>query len=215
MLINMNRSPVKNPVWSKYTPNQMVDDVELSRKVLGLDYMKLTKGWKIHNGIPGRDRFFEVRIIGTNSLLSLSDRDRWWNDVGIMDRIFWVYQKPVIHDMTKQDHVSYALEYYECLRVKALGEAKFGFNPFRSNMPSLLIPRECVQLAWNETTNGYSDHLREAPEEEVLTAEQEDRIARVDEKVEKLMPEVQALSEEQAKRDFATDKVINTPYGIA
>lgn len=184
MLLLTNQHPVKNPVWEVYTPNEMWDNDALALAHLKASYRMLELPWARAHGIPGKKRWFEMRVNSNRTLLNITARQRWWDAPEFMDKIFWVYQTPILFNMDGETVSCYPLEFMECQRVKAVGIRRFGRNPFSSEVPSLLIPQDCCELAWKETANGYSEHLRHRPEHEP-TQEELDREATAQEAVEK------------------------------
>lgn len=165
----------KSVLWesSGYTPNEAM--------VLIDDYRRIATAFARRNKVASPHRFFEVRIIQEEapSLLHLQSRP-WWTHPKVMDRVFWVYQKPV-QELTPEGKVSfYVLEVNECLRVwEILGKPK-GIDL----SAAYIVPVECVSFAWDETVNGQSEHIHWRPEV-VQTQEEIDREARLNAEAQK------------------------------
>jgi hypothetical protein len=194
MLLIPEKHPVKNPYWQHLTPNEAF---EKDRQ-----YETIATAFAKKGEVVGPYKFFEVRIIGGSSMLSLEASSRWWDDPMFMERIFWVYQKPVYFYPSGQQHWgAYALEFYEAQRVVQAATKKFGYNPFDEH-PNLLVPIDCVQLAWNETSNGISDHCRYRAKVEPTQAEI-DREGRIQEEVKKITENLEDISDRPWGRDVA------------
>lgn len=204
--------PVKNPFWDDKTPNEYFDQNEAYRQ-------KLTQ-WGYRNQLKRVNRMFLVRITKQKSELDLEQSSRWWDDPTWMEKCFWVFTQPVPLWVGNSKLSCYALEYFECQRVKNAAIRLFGFNPFSKTAilpdgiirqvanpePSLLVPVHCCGHAWDETSNGYSDHLRHDAAERAakkLSQEQIDRDGLVREEVEKKMQEVINISN---NREWITKK---------
>lgn len=175
--------PTKNPIWEDQTPNERYRDDP--------DYYLRLNAWALKNHIPGR-RFFEVRITKVNSILSVHQSSAWWDQPSCMDHIFWVFQKPITLGVGLQ---IYSLELYECRRVVEMARKKLGYNPFPSEEPSLCVPVDCVEMAWNETANGYSDHIRHRETKEV-SQRQADLQGVAREEVEKIIEQIKDVSDD-------------------
>lgn len=164
MLIITDQRPLRCPEWEDYTPNEMME--------LHPGYRKLLRRWCRESDIPWSNRLVEVRVVSQESRFSIHKSTRWWDDPLWMDKLFWVFAKPVqLYPDGKNSSSCYALEFFECQRVKAAAEQKFGYNPFtrvnekgeleQDMEPSLFIPCECVEIAWTDTKGGYATNIRE------------------------------------------------------
>lgn len=179
----------KNPRWSTITPNQLFkSDLTYATKMLQ---------WTTANNLPPPKNFFEVRIVKQQSILDLHQSNRWWDDPLFMDKVFWVIQKPLSFKMGFATFQAYALEYFECLRIVDIAKAKFGKNPFGHPEPSLCIPCDVVELAWDETTNGYSDHLRPVAEN-IKSQQRVDKDSTEREEIDKILATIEDVSNDVA-----------------
>jgi hypothetical protein len=190
MLLKTKTSPVKNPVWAHYTPNELYDSDILSNTHLGMEYSTFLPMWKLNKSVTGRNAWFEVRITKSKAEVEIGDRSAWWRQPEFMDKIFWVFQQPQWFEMDKKRFFCYNLEPFEGQRVAQVGEDKLGYNPFEGPFPALHIPVECTEMAWSETSNGYSDHGRPR-EEEHLTAQEKEDALETEHDVAKILSEIQ------------------------
>ena len=164
MLIQIDKSPVKNPIWEYYTPNELYESDILSYGKLGMSYLDFLSAWKKMNQVRGKPDFFEVRIVDGKTQEKIHDSRAWWRQPEFMDKIFWVWQRPEALMVGDDRYFVYMLEPLEAARVVETAKERLGHNPFESDMPALYVPVECCVLAWTETSNGYSDHGRHRPE---------------------------------------------------
>jgi len=193
MLIQIDPSPIKNPAWEVYTPNELYESEILSLGKLGQSYQDFISAWKKKNKIGGKNNWFEVRITRAGTQEKIHDSRAWWRQKEFMDRIFWVFQHPDYMIIGGERYFVYTLEPLESLRVVNVAINKFGYNPFGAHIPVLNVPVECCQLAWTETSNGYSDHGRPR-EEKIPTQEEIEKDKILEEKVDKLLGEELDLS---------------------
>lgn len=157
MLLKTQTRMERCPMWLDITPNELYFQNE--------DYRTLLAEWAGINDIPKHDKMFEVRIVNQRSALEIHRSHAWWDQPEFMDQVFWVFVKPIqcFPDGPEGEPLPcYPLEFYECLRVMEVAMQKLGYNPFpEPHPPSLLVPVECVQIEWEETTGGYADNIRE------------------------------------------------------
>lgn len=186
MLIQTEARPVKSETWQHWTPNEVYADLRLSQEHLGLNYRKVIDLWMRKYRYTAPRKWFEIRVMKENSLiLPVQSSKDWWKDPAFMDKIFWVYQKPMRIKYKNTDCFVYVLEFMECQRVEQLLWQRIGRKPFRSDYPLLFVPVDCAEHAWNERSGGYSDHLRPRPEV-VLTQEEIDKDGEVEEAIKKI-----------------------------
>ncbi len=191
MLIIPDVNATKHPKWAgAETPNTAYEHDP--------SYREISTAFAKKADVGGPYRWFEVRIVSEKSVLSFAESARWWNEPAWMDKIIWVYQKPRLFNVDNKSYQTYLLEFFECQRVLARTIGKFGHNIFEDEFPALLIPCDCVQIAWTETANGYSEHRRDA-EVQVVTQADIDKEAKMQERVKFLQDYVHDISE--------------TPYG--
>jgi hypothetical protein len=157
VLIKVPTEKDKNPYWEKrgITPNEAYE--------LDGGYQRLVTQFKLYNGIQSPCRFLEIRIIKRQTLVDATGQIRWWDDTLFMDKVFWAFQSPAVDYVDDKPYSFYVLEPYECQRVLNLGWAKYGRPPVNDLKAAFFVPVECCQHAWNETSAGYSDHLRPRP----------------------------------------------------
>ena len=164
MLIQTQARPDRCKQWEDYTPNEYYSQ--------NSGYRQLVRGWEKQSSLPHGKIWREVRVTHQHSELELKKSSKWWDDPMWMDKYFWVYHKPLIYRVDEHhSYRFYALEYYECQRIKDAAVAKFGYNPFTfqdvdgslyvDHEPSLLIPVECVEVAWEDTQAGYATNIRQ------------------------------------------------------
>lgn len=199
MLIITKERPVKNPVWQNKTPPELHEHEILSIGHLGHSYADFITAWKRKHDIDRANRWFEVRIIKEKTEEGVDNRRAWWTQPEFMDKIFWVFQAPVDMTVSGKRMFCYILEPFEAMRVALTGQEKKGVPVFDSQDPALYLPVECTQLAWTETSNGYSDHNRER-EHKILTAEEREEELKTKEEVEKIIESVVELTDDQADR---------------
>lgn len=186
----------KNPYWvdSKYTPNE--------KYFYDHQYHRFVDKFCKLNRIPGRPRFFEVRLIRRKTVIEL--RKYWWDESYWMDKVFWVFQKPDYTIEESKHYGWYALEPMECLRVINKTRQLTGLEkPFKDLRVALIVPEECVQLCWEETLGGYSEHIHHrevvAKSQAQLDAEKEREV-----KVEKILE-----TAEDIRNSSQWDKTLN------
>lgn len=187
MLILPQKYSIRNKVWEHYTPNEVYNNLDLSRSYLGYDYSDNEALYALKNKFGGQKVWREFRIIQATTGLDVADKHRWWNDPLFMDKVFWVYMKPVKANVDNQTVDFYALEMFESHRVYEATLEKYKRPMFSSEFPGLLIPKECVANCWDETTNGFADNIRERPDE-VITQQQVEREGLVEELLAKVKP---------------------------
>lgn len=156
--VNLYVLPDKNPMWSNYTPNEEWRD--------NMQYRKFVERWRKLNAIPGHTKFLEKRIIKTKGDIEIPGANRWWEDSLFMEKIFWVFHKPIYATVDGQMVSFHALEPYECFRVVAAGEMKYGKNMFGTEHPPLILPTELLGSCFDEFAGGKNEHIRERPVEE-------------------------------------------------
>lgn len=159
MLLKTQKIPEKHPLWADETPNEKYRS----------DFAYRTKidKWALENQIPQRGMFHEIRVLRQAGDGYFVGGFGWWNHRLFMDRVFWVFQTPISAGEPPNIQKFYALEYYECRRViETITLDNHLHNPFRTADDeaswdmSLIVPVEAVELAWEETSAGYSDHIR-------------------------------------------------------
>lgn len=137
-----------------------------------------------------RKRWFEVRILAEKTqIVDMSRGEGWWQNKQFMDRVFWVFQQPQTSRDPAMPYQVYVLEPYESLRVRDELFEQTGRQPFKSPWPALWIPQDCVKLAWTETSNAYSDHLRHRAEP-IVQQKLLDEQARDKEQVDQFLKEI-------------------------
>lgn len=147
------REPVKNPVWEIRTPNEAYRD--------DLSYSELVDFFLRKNGLPGNPTFFQIRVTKP----SIVAGEGWWYEEAVfVDKIFWVVQKPLrFFPEGEPPWQGWVLEPLEHLRVhKAVSDDK-GNSPYPPDQ-LFIIPCDAAHLAWEETSNGYSDHIEWRPD---------------------------------------------------
>lgn len=167
-LIKINDNPFtdpirkwKNPYWEARgeTPNEAMEHDP--------QYRQMVTQFARHNKVSGPFRFFEVRVVSDSPSVIYDKAMKWWTHKDLMDRVFWMFQKPR-YDLQegKEPYGYYTLEPFECSRVWQVGCKTLGVPiPNKMSMRNAFtIPIECCQLAWTETSNGFSDHLHHRPE---------------------------------------------------
>lgn len=166
MLLVTDKRAEQCAMWADLTPNEYYQQ--------NADYRNLIRNWAKHNDIPKWSKCFEVRLVNQKSRLSIEQSSRWWDQPEFMDKRFWVYARPVKlfpDGPEKEPLACYALEFHECQRVKDVAVAKLGYNPFFeygpdghaqvNEAPSLLVPVDCCEIAWEDTKAGFATNIRE------------------------------------------------------
>lgn len=189
MLIKINDSvgtgvqKYKNPFWveSPLTPNEAV-------KPGGWDYYsKFNASYTRYNKIPKKGafhKFFEVRILKTETSVLSHISQRWWSHPNVMEKVIWVYQQPITEYADGQPYQYYAVEFQECQWInKLIG------SPNHDMSACYIIPVECVDMAWNERVDGISEHLHYRPEV-IKTQEEIDQEAELDSKASALLNDI-------------------------
>jgi hypothetical protein len=173
----------KNETWelSGRTPNEAyLEDV---------NYQKYVDGFASHNGLGASriHKFFEVRIVSdTPSIIfSVTKSQMWYRAPFIMDRVFWMFQKPIEGRIDNAPYTYYVLEPLECVRVTQLFHQYTGQN-LADGLNAFVVPTECCQIAWTETSAGVSDHLHWRPEI-VKTQEQIDKEEHLNAETQKIL----------------------------
>lgn len=196
MLIKTNVHPTKNPLWEHWTPNECWEDEDFSQKHLGLSYSKLTDEFCTKYNVNSKRLWREVRVKNIAPSIARAGKESWWDQPELAERIFWVFHSPTYSDIDGTRYFYYILEPFECLRVVQVGIDKLGYNPFTEEIPALYLPVECATAAWDETSGGYSDHLRHRPEA-VLTQQEIDEEEKTNELAKVIEKEIGEISEEQ------------------
>lgn len=164
--------PTKNPTWEHRTPNEAYQQ--------DAQYQEMVDFFVQNGKVSNKPSFFEVRVLAKNSLLALNSDERWWNEPMFMEKIFWVFQQPVtFYPEGLQAWQAWVLEPLEHVRVFNAMKEKIGYNPYPTGTV-LLLPCDCGEPAWNETSGGYSDHIHHRlhvpPTQEQVDAEAELRV---------------------------------------
>jgi hypothetical protein len=196
MLLKINTHPVKNPMWSYYTPNEFYENDDLAIKHIGTSYMNMVDGYCAMHQISSKRVWREIRVNNQPTSIIHTARDCWWEQKELAERIFWVFHNTTCVEEAGKRYFYYVLEPFEALRVKEVGIEKHGYNPFSNELPALYLPVECGTAAWDETSGGYSDHLRHRDEVK-LTDEEKEQEARTNELAEEISKNVQEATEEQ------------------
>jgi hypothetical protein len=187
MLIIPNARPVKNPKWAgNITPNTEYDSSP--------QYRTIADNFGKKAEAKGPYKFKEVRPVSLRSVLTLDESARWWNDPEWMDKVFWVYNKPISFLENGRWYQTYLLEFFESQRVLEGAFRKFGKNIFDDPFPCLLIPCDVVQVCMWEFAAGVSEHKREsiAP---VPTQQEIEKEAQIQEHVKELEKNIVDISE--------------------
>jgi hypothetical protein len=186
----------KHPKWQATTPN------ELRRS--SLSYAETSTHFAKKAGFSGPWGFEEVRIVLPESQIELENP--WWSDPLFMDKVFWVYRTPFYYEPDGVKWGIYLLEPFECQRVAAVAENKFGHPVFGKNAP-IVIPIDVTQRAFYETSNGVSDHirplLRVEPSAEDKEKEAEDRAA-----IEARLVEVKEITNELWEGEKKNERLV-------
>jgi len=177
--------PEKHPKWSgNYTPNVAYQKDRTYRETVDT--------WCASKRIGGPGKTFEVRIVKSSSKLDVPHTANWWNNPLFMEKIFWVYQKP-LSVKHKNDYVQlYCLEFFENIRVRVMAERELGYNPWEEEVPSLCVPSECVELCWEDTVGGQSAHCRDKfdPDPTQEEIEKEDQLMEIAKGIQKNLVDV-------------------------
>lgn len=184
----------KNEYWEQrgITPNE-ANELEPRYRALSRNYAR-------QNGVPGPYKFFEVRIVNANCIFGLRARTNWWNDPEWMDRVFWMYQKPVMFFIDEERVPFYTLEPFEGWRVWNVGAHRHGMTISENHLKQAWhVPVDCCQVAWEETSAGISDHLHHRPDF-VPTQEDIDRRALIEHESAEIMKEAEDINTAKAFR---------------
>lgn len=152
--------PAKHYYWQERTPNEEYAE--------NPQYRQMVDEFIAKYKTPGGARFFEVRLVKPQENIGVVESDRWWDDALFIEKIFWVFDKPHLTKVRDDNpkgflnFQAYYLEPFECQRVNNIGLEKFGYLPFPQDA-AIMLPVECTQMAWDETSGGYSDHIRYRP----------------------------------------------------
>lgn len=170
--------PTKNPRWAVQTPNEAYRDDAKYRFVID-SFMRKHR-------VPGQPAWHEVRVVKQASRLAISSH--WWDDPVFMEKVFWVYRSPITYRRANGEPAQASiLEPYEAKRVADALFEMTGHPSFHPFEDCLVLPVDVWSMAWDETSAGYSDHIRWRPES-VKTQEEIDR-ERKDEEVVKQIEE--------------------------
>jgi len=173
MLIRTYTEPTKHPKWAgNVTPN--------TEYGTNPHYQEIADEFAKKGRAPGPSKWKEVRAIKGAAIISLSEMDRWWFQPEWMDRVFWVYYKPVGVMEDGKYYQTYLLEFYESQRVLAGTVRRFGRNIFNDPFPTIYIPCDVVQTCLWEFAAGESEHKRESVEP-VLSNQEVEREQALDE----------------------------------
>jgi hypothetical protein len=188
----------KNPYWEKrgITPNEAYAGDG--------GYRRLVDAFKIYNHISAQSRFFEVRVSKQSPLATSTGQVKWWDDPLFMEKVLWVFQQPHVDRVDDAPYPYYILEPYECMRVLNLGFEKYHRMPVGDPKAAFYIPVECCHHAWNETSAGYSDHLRPRPKIEPTQEETDRRATQEAEGRELLASAVDAANDPRFEEIHAT-----------
>lgn len=191
----------KSGYWEKrnLTPNEAAySDVP---------YRCLLKQFKKLENVTSANRFFEVRIVKQKpSHLMIHPSTHWWDQPGLMDHVFWVFQTPIFANKPGDEPYGvYILEPMECKRIARILSERFQV-PEPVYPGCFILPVEITQLAWTETANGYSEHIHHReehiPTEQELTIKEERKVA-----YDKMVEDAASDSRLQKAMSDAVDKV--------
>lgn len=146
----------ENPLWANVTPGEEAH--------FNPEYDQLARTFAQLNGIDYHGRFMKIRIVREAGEFRIPDA--WWAEPNWQDKLFWAYQTPVkgYHkDNPDTPILFYALEPEECSRVRLYEKSRSGHHRF-AHADSLIVPCDCCEQAWDETSAGTSDHLLPRPE---------------------------------------------------
>lgn len=187
MLIIPHQEPVKHPKWAgNITPN-----TEFEKNP---HYQRVAVQFAQKAEAKGPYKFKEVRPIKLRSVLTLEESQRWWNDPQWMDKVFWVYNRPISFFDNGKWFQTYLLEFYESQRILEGSLRKFGKNIFGDPFPCLLIPCDVVQVCLWEFAAGVSEHRRESIEP-VPTQEQIEKEQRIEERAKEIAKTLHDISD--------------------
>lgn len=203
MLLLTQSRPMRCRMWEDLTPNELYAQNSV--------YRDLVANWGKANDLPSGHKWNEMRLVKQQSVLEIKRSSAWWDDPMWMERLFWCYSRPILHRPAKGQFIQfYALEYYECQRVLSAAIQKFGYNPFSKRdengnlvadtAPSLIIPAECIELAWDDTRGGYATNIRQGAIERAsrpVSQQELDREAAIQEQVKKKMTELVDISHDR------------------
>jgi hypothetical protein len=196
MLIQTKSVPDKNPIWSHWTPNECYENEELSLKHLKFPYSEFVESFVRSQGLVTKRVWREVRVVNKAPSIEIATKSAWWEQPEFADRIFWVFNNPTVATIDNDRYFCHVLEPIECLRVVKAGIDKYGYNPFSVDFPCLYLPCELAKAAWDETSGGYSDHLREREVHEPTQQEiEEDAV--LEEKAKEIEKNIQEATDEQ------------------
>lgn len=186
------KSRYKNAYWELRgtTPNE-----EFQKNPA---YRSMVSKFIRQTGLPVQPKWFEVRIVKDNpsEIWTASRDDHWYSYSSFMDKAFWMFMKPVEERVANSPYLYYVLEPEECVRVQNLLVERHGFVMPKQIQP-YIVPVECCSLCWDETVNGYSEHLHWRPEI-TKTQQQVDREERIKEESAKLLSEAIDISDNTA-----------------
>ena len=182
--------PVRNPAWTVSTPNELYKTSP--------EYQDVVASFRRAFDIKTIN-FLEVRITQrTSSKLSLANR--WWDDPYFMEKIFWVFDKPYLVQNPQGFFQAYYLEPLEYERVQQAGFERFGNRPFADD-DAIMVPCDCCNITWDETSAGISDHIRYRPEEKPTQEEQDFKEIRKEE-IREIQKDIVEIS---TREEFLTD----------
>lgn len=170
-------------------------------------YQDFVRKFKHFHKLPVDNKWFEIRVIGAGQspiiTLSRSPLNRnWWEDSLFMDQVYWVFQKPVPIMIKNEPVFFYALEPMENLRCLNAYFHRY-HREMADQRTALFVAVEACAMAWDETTNGISDHIHYRPEVVKTQAELDNEHKRKLE-AEKLLSEAipleQVVSEKVSKK---------------
>lgn len=145
--------PVKNRHWQIQTPNE--------KYFYSDSYQAQVSKYAVKNGVPVEGKFVEVRVVKQASKLDLEGSTRWWDHPVWMDKVFWVFRRPLNFYPDGKNYQCYLLEPLESRRVVTKAIELLGHNPFQEIEPGIVIPVDvCQQVLLAETSGGISDHIR-------------------------------------------------------
>lgn len=178
----------KNAEWesSGYTPNEAYNTFA--------EYKTYVDYFAAVNKLKTPYKFVQLRITKQKPSIVWTRTKNWWDAPQFMDHIFWAFFKPVSDVLDGQAFTYYALEPKECIRVAKRLRQMGGL--VSDSMAAFLIPCECAEYAWNERSNGISDHLHWRPEK-VKTQAEIDREAKRDADAKRILEDARPISDER------------------